>query len=841
MARLPGYENQRTVGTGSEFMRARPVRDQTAASLQSLGSSLASVGSQLANVDARLEEKARRDQERVDRLEAERDLISNDGEASRMLIEARDNMPESGRGFYDGFMPKYDNMWQEKLKTVPDRLKPEMETQYFRQREQMATRVAGMESEARRAFTVKVSREKGESLYKSIVDGAMPHDMASAEADKYVASLALPPNASKQLRREIGMRVDAAAVERGIRTDPEGTLRALKSYVPGTPRSANPNVQLSIEAAERNGVPVDIILPIIEGESKFDHTTDMSKKINPATGRPYSSAYGLGQMIDANWKEVGLQKSSDPAIQAEATARLLRKRIDFLQSNQIDVTPQNVWGAHFVGPAGFNALVRAAERNPNAPLRDVLLPLYGEANYRSATTGNGAILRDGSTVGQTLANIRGYVDRNIPAAQARLAQGMDRDPASIVEVGGAKLSYMTGQDAAKYIGAATEVIQQRRDADMKAWQKQQIDDGILNPFTATDRKTMDKHAATTGVHTLMNAGDPDAYGQAKAFLAQHKYLPKPFAEEAELAVLSPDSKKRAMAYDLLSTVEVEQPMGGLRQSGIQPDIVKRVERYVALRTQFGFSNDRAVAAVEREFSPEFGEKVKRDKDRVDNIVKRQTLSELETAMGSSNGFFSGAQYGTEANKRAMLAAYQDRVRYHLNDGAGDDTALALARQDMSRAYGVDTSFGERRTMHWPPSRVLPTGADGTHKWVAESVTSFVNDALAANGLKRTVKPNQVFLIGTSETQRSLMAGQSPLYEVAFKDEKGRVQMLPGGFRVSAEEYHRKRIEAQSAPPPAVSRADVSAAREQQKREDTLGNIPTLPMTPGGAAVFSGGQ
>lgn len=815
MARLPGYEDQRSISTGSEFMRAREPRDRTSRAVQDLASTIGNLGGELAKIDARLEDKARRDQERVERLEAERDVLLTDTEARIRLQQAKDNISESGKGFYDSFMPQYDQLWQDRLKNTPERLRPEMENKYFRDREQMAVRVSAIEHSQRNQFIVKVADEKAKSLSSGIAAGVIPHETAASEVTSFVKSLELPPNAARALERQLGMSVDAAQVQRSIALNPDGALRDLKQYTPGTPRSANPNVQVSIEAAERNGIPINVMLPIIKGESNFDPNADASKRINPVTGKPVGTAYGLGQLTDATWRESGLPKSTDPVIQAEATARILGKRIATLQANGIEATPQNVWGSHFVGPAAYMAMLRA---DPNTPLRDVLLPKYGENLYKQAVTGNGTLLQDGATVGQTLAKINAYVDRNVEGVKALVTSDAGIDPKQTVTVGGTPLKYMTGEDAMRYVGKAQEAVAQARDAEMKAWQKQQLDDGLLNPFTSGDRKAMDKLAATTGVNVAMNNGDANAYGVAKAHVLQHKYLPKPYAEEAELAILSPDPTKRALGYDLLSTVELQQPMGGLRQSGIQPDITKRVERFVALRTQLNMEPRQAMALVEREFSPDYADKVRKDKERVDNIVRRQSNSAIESFFKSDTGWwpFNGTDYGTDATKRAMLATFQDRVRYHLDDGAGETSAVAMAKNEMSRAYGVDNTFGAQRLMHWPPSKILPTGADGTHKWVADSVTSFVNDSLAANNFKFKVQPKDVYLIGTTETARAVMAGQAPYYDVAYRDNRGVIQMLPGGYRVDPEEYQQKLIQQRLEAPAEKPRADVGAVRRQEQ-------------------------
>lgn len=847
MARLPGYESQRSVSTGSEFMRARPPRDFTGAAAVNLASSIAGIGAQMQRVDDQLDAKNRAAQERIDKLTAEAEVVRADSDGLKILQEEQQNIREDGAGFTTRVMQRHTELWQERAQNIPAHLRSEKELAYVRSREALSRQAATIELQQRNQFTVKVSNEKATSLATGIASGVIDHATARTDADTFVDTLRLPPNAAMLLKRQMGMKVDEAHVLRQIELNPDGVLRDLKNYQPGRQRSSNPNVNTVIEAAERHGIPTNIMLSVVKGESNFDHTVDMSKKINPATGRPYSSAYGLGQMIDANWKEVGLMKSADPAVQAEATARLLSKRIGTLQSNNIEVTPENVWGAHFVGPGGFVALMRA---NPNASLRDVLLPLYGESRWRQATTGNGALLQENATVGETLSRIKAYVDRNSAAVETMMSREASRNPASVVEVGGVKLGYMTAQDANRYIGKAQEAVARQRDAELQMWTKQQMDDGLVNPFTSADRKAVDKWAAASGINVAMNQGDPQAYGTAMALIKTQKYLPRPLAEEAEFAITSPDRARRQLGYELLSQLEIDMPIGGLQRSGVTGEMAKRVERVAALRTQMNMPLQQAVALVEREFTEDFADRVRRDKTRVDNTMATITAGQFENHFDSATGWFGlgGTKYGSPAAKERMLAQFQDRVRYHLNDGAEKETAIAAARKDMSLAYGIDNTFGQKRLMHWPPSKVLPTGEDGTHRWVADAVTSFVNTALSANGHKFKVAPQAVFLIGTAETGRTAMAGQGVKYEVSYYDDKGRLQMLPGGYTVNPEEYRARLIqmkllgEASMADTEAHPHgtAHVAAARRRQEeiertqRDTAEGFIPS----PAGASMYT---
>lgn len=824
MTTLRPYVDDRAVSTGSEFMRSGYTGSPVSSALLDLASSIGQYGNKLAAEEKAAANKAQRDQERLDRIEAENRYVIESTNARVKLREFSENIADNGRGFTGSFAEWYDKTNADRMKFIPDSLRPEYEHKFLAERERLIGQAADIEFNQRRQFMSQLVKEKGTFLSSAVTDGSMAPEAAHKDISDFVGSLGLPPNADARMRRDLGLAVDSAAVRRAIELNPDQVVRDLGRYAAGKYESDNPVVRSAIEAAQRNNVPVSAMLAIVKGESNF----------NPNSQAKGSTAYGLGQMIDANWRETGIPKTADPVLQAEATARMLRNRMEFLQSNGVEATTANLWASHFLGPSGFLAVLRA---NPNTPIRDVLLPLYGSRNYAAATSNNAGLLRDGMTTGQVMSAITNYMQTREASlsSDARIRQGAD--PRELVKVGDYQAQYLTAADASKLYGVAQESVEKRLDGQMKMLTKQKLDDGIFNPYDAADRKDVDKWAMTTGVVTGMNKGDPSAYGEARAFLDNNKYLPKPYAAQAKLDLLSNDPARRELAFDLLSRIEAANPLGGLENSGINGDIKKRVERINALRTENGLTVQEAMNQVSREFDPTFNDKVKRDKTKVEAIVSKYNSSHLETAFNSRNGWwiFGGTEFGSGSAQREMSKAFQDRIRYHLNDGAQEATAAALAMADMKKAYGLNDAFGERRLMHWPPEMLLPT-IGGDHKWVANVTTDFVNAALEASGHKYRVTPKDVGLLGTAETARNYINNQPLHYSVWFTDDKGNRQMLLGGINIDPQAYKsRFDTERKVSGEPT---ADVAAARAQQKAQNPEPLPPgerrrTMPLNMGG--------
>lgn len=60
--------------------------------------------------------------------------------------------------------------------------------------------------------------------------------------------------------------------------------------------------------------------------NSFNSIIQRESEWNPKSKNPKSTAYGLGQFLDSTWKGVGIEKTSDPEIQIQATILYIQKR-----------------------------------------------------------------------------------------------------------------------------------------------------------------------------------------------------------------------------------------------------------------------------------------------------------------------------------------------------------------------------------------------------------------------------------------------------------------------------------------------------------------------------------
>lgn len=974
MAKLGQYIDERPLGTGSEFMRARPVTDQTAKAGMHFANVLGNLGGQLQAEDDKLDAKAKGIAERDSKLMAVSDQIRMDTEQKIRLQTATENISESGAGFYDSYMGEYDKAHVERMKGLPDNLKPEMELAFLKDREGMAVHVAGIEAGQRRAFLGKVTKEKAVSLSQSVLTGGMTHEQAVSEIPQFTAGLGLPPNQLRQVERDIGLAIDAAHIQKTINEDPSGAIRDINAYSPnairprttgtfpvlgvnpasvptsggsansrehmgprgggshagwdipapvGTPvvgvgtgvvvakgsgqgygeyvdvkyedgtihrmahlgdvskggnQSAfaagvdvgakvekgqeigytgysgnagrdfthvhyeifpnqrayesakgessratagmriNPRtyfqnkgaensaaIQNLTEAAQRHGIDPIIVLSQSHIEANWNPNMDMSSlsgKINPRTGRAYPkmTSSGLGGMTEENWKETGIAKSNDPAIQAEAFAVLTRKRIESLQANNIEVTPSSVWGAHLLGPGTYAALVAA---NPDTPLRDVMLPRYGAAKYEAATNSNGALLKDGMTAGQVLSAINDKVGESVQAAQNATEFGTpQQNPKDLVTIGGVTAKYMTGQDLPQYMGHALNAVRKQADQRMvEAAKSQAFERQDVNSYDPHDRSEADKAFRARGIGDAILKGDTGAQGETLNFAQRHGFLPASAAAAAQKLMTEVDISKKVQGYELGLAAHAVDSDNGLQFSSFDKQMADRVKLYAATREIDGMSQLDAVRRVERIMSPENQKQAQtpefqaRIKEASTAMTWRDLASKISLNGGRSwSEFFTGANDQTprsEKLKDFMLDRARESFVQHARAYNDVEAAKSAAYTDIKKMVGPTSIFGATTVSLFPPEKFLQRGPDGTFDYVRQQAMTLVNEA-ASDAAKHsgitfgTIDPKNIILKPTANTWLDKKAGRQPEYDLLYLNKaEQRIEEVRPGWRPDA--------------------------------------------------------
>ena len=157
-------------------------------------------------------------------------------------------------------------------------------------------------------------------------------------------------------------------------TDPQGVINELQA-APGSPDA--------------------VVSRIIQNESSN----------NPNAKARGSSASGLGGFTDDTW--LGLIKQqhpelaqgrsdqdllalkADPNLSREMTGALVKQNSAALQGQGLPATPGNVYLAHFLGPTGAAAVLKA---DPNQPVQDALTAAVGKDKAAAMIAANPSVL-----------------------------------------------------------------------------------------------------------------------------------------------------------------------------------------------------------------------------------------------------------------------------------------------------------------------------------------------------------------------------------------------------------------------------------------------------------------
>lgn len=152
------------------------------------------------------------------------------------------------------------------------------------------------------------------------------------------------------------------------------------------PKPADAPVQSDVPAApvfrgNSQGAPAGMAPPIPSAAIPVaDRIVNAESGGDPNAKNPRSSATGAGQFIDSTWLDT-VKKSnpqlaagktdaellalrSNPDISRSMTAAYAASNGDHLKNNGIDPTPGNTYLAHFAGPAGATAILKADPATP---------------------------------------------------------------------------------------------------------------------------------------------------------------------------------------------------------------------------------------------------------------------------------------------------------------------------------------------------------------------------------------------------------------------------------------------------------------------------------------------
>jgi len=362
--------------------------------------------------------------------------------------------------------------------------------------------------------------------------------------------------------RAINKSIDGA-VAAGIYTQSEAAQ--LKRH--SAEQFATADVLASINSGDPDRM-VGALNALRRGPGSPEATVDRILHNEGTARNPKSSATGAGQFIDQTWlamlrkerpdlaagrgDEELLALRADRTLGRQMTAAYARDNAAFLVKQGVEATPGNVYLAHFLGPAGAAAVLKA---NPSMPVQDALAAAVGDKKAAAMVEANQSILGGqlaGSVVNWSSKKMGGgeiyEVLRPNPVLRERLIgdleQGLHKRNAE--ELTGFKLRLQDTTAEAMTVGTVAKpmrlgefVAALGADAGPKAHKQYQAQLQLgqdISKVAALDpdeqQKLLDRYAPTAGAEGFSD--------QVK----RREQLQKAIVHEQSLRARDPDFKKQ---------------------------------------------------------------------------------------------------------------------------------------------------------------------------------------------------------------------------------------------------------------------------------------------------------
>lgn len=833
MVRLPNYDSNRQLDTGTEFFRprsdeglgaaARGYNAKSDAALQS-GKAQGDLWGAVSNFAQAIVDK----NAKLATFAAQKELLDLEDRTDAGIIDAQKNISESGANFYSSNIDGVTKDTQATLDRLPGFLRPEFEVKAKDFLNRRADQLRTIEFNQGKQYVSRISERTMERLKNNVANGVWGMEEATHELDSFLANSSLPTGTGEFLKREGTRNIELSRIERLRTVNPEGFLKETLKYMPNAPSRAAGDLQkLAIETATSHGV--DPLLPLTVGtlESNWNPDAKASKTI-----------FGVYQLSKDLRQELGIPENmkTDPAFQTEGMIRLIKKYEANLAANNIPATPSTVWASHFLGRAGVVAFYNAKF---DANAYEVYKGVAGARIADQAFDGsNGDLLKKGMTVGE----VRDAIAKKTDAAVKQAQTYIQKTPVKTngpVEIAGEKFSSITQGDLGTAFGGAVAASGKAADDRFEQMNKTAVDIGALNGYNEQGRELINKEVSKTDLPTRFASGDAAAFVQSQELLKTYNYLPAPIAQQAMNMIAGTDPQSKAIGYDMLAQAHATDQIRGLENSSVVGDMRNRVETYTALKTVYKLSPSVAVAQTDRLFSAEYKDKLtKIDATKLADEMKLLNWKQVEKSLNLDQTWLFGL-VGTDATpnapaKQAIMQRYRDRFEFWYKYNQDRKAAQALAIQDITNAHGKSRVTAREQLVLYPPENYYPKGPDGTHAYITEQLNEYVQSYVSTQA-ERAKKPElknidlkKVTIAGTADTGLDLQAGREPRYEVFYEDANGDLQMIPTPFAASPERASGrmdlgKSGQAKTAPTTTAQQTpadnvDIGALRNKRAKE-----------------------
>ena len=543
---------------------------------------------------------------------------------------------------------------------------------------------------------------------------------------------------------------------------------------------------------------------------------------------PDSTATGPYQFIDATWLQLLNENAAKYGINLadmdDAAKLALRddfrtstlmaaeyaadNRLYMMQNLNRDVTMQETYLAHFLGPAGAVDLINQIADDPNQSAAE-LYPNIARANEsiffkqdgtsRTISEVYGEVVRRFDSQGMAAQPTQGQINpaysglsfervaqlqgqaaaavNDRMAAAANAATESAREQAALATANVSRVERQIYDDPtfghadlmaegladADYTRLARQI--DARDADTQklsaAMERWANPNSAYSVYSEGDRNQVDMlyQAFDPGNEALLGLTTEGADGLVE-LVSRSGIVPESAAEQ--LMAMSRSGNATQMAYALTLGQRIyESNPDALYGTGVNDQLLPDILRWQDLTINQAMDYQTAANRMIADNVPMTRERMTALMPMADTFVATLDVGQIRNYFDNKYGDVMGmpnAGFTPEA-EGALLTEYQSFAREaFLHEANGNpQVATALAQAHMDQLYGVTRIFGSPTIMRHPPERTYGDVGGGM-EWFGQQLEYEVEAAVGMD-----VDRRDIVLYTYSQTERDLQAGENPRY------------------------------------------------------------------------------
>jgi hypothetical protein len=283
---------------------------------------------------------------------------------------------------------------------------------------------------------------------------------------------------------------------------------------------------------------------------------------------------------------------------------------------------------------------------------------------------------------------------------------------------------------------------------------------VFDPANQEHRRVVNDAFTNTNGPQQLAAMDANAVVSVASIARRYGMVPTSAISLLQGMLANGTAEQQIFALQSIATIEAARP-GAFQHTTLHSTARAEADdfRFMTSGTNgLGLDPATALARILEQRTPAFRERAEARRALLrgpDNPLNRRTEAELADIFANDprDAWFGRSAVGNPRDAGVMLQTYRAAFEHHFIRTGDEAQALAAARADLRRVYGVTRQSGEGpRIVRRPVEQVYPA-VDGSHDWVRLQLQEIIRTETG-----RTIPLNQIFLEANRATEEALSRG-----------------------------------------------------------------------------------